>query len=98
MFFSCSPFFLCQPRHAVHNECCALGRHPILFFFFFSFFFVSLDIQYIMSVAPSVATQFWYTAGKQPHNPGAEPFIEFLAALSDTADEEVRCLNPKPGT
>jgi len=42
-----------------------------------------------MSVAPSVTTQFWYTAGKQPHNPGAEPFIEFLAALSDTADEEV---------
>ena len=49
----------------------------------------SLDIQYLMSVAPGVATEFWYTSGTQPHNPGAEPFVEFLAAISETPDTNV---------
>jgi len=49
----------------------------------------SLDIEYLMGVAPSVSTEFWYTAGTQPHNRGAEPFVEFLAALSSTPDMSV---------
>lgn len=49
----------------------------------------SLDLQYLMSVAPAVSTEFWYTSGSQPHNPGAEPFVEFLAALSRTPDKTV---------
>lgn len=49
----------------------------------------SLDIQYLMSMAPNMTTEFWYTPGDQPDNKGAEPFIAWLAQVSSTPDAQV---------
>jgi tripeptidyl-peptidase-1 len=44
----------------------------------------SLDIQYVMGVAPGTDGTFWYTAGRMPGSPENEPFLVFLQDLSST--------------
>ena len=45
----------------------------------------SLDIQYVMSLASNVTTQYWYTPGTQPGNKENEPFLAWLADVDDQA-------------
>lgn len=41
----------------------------------------NLDVQYIMGVAPSIATVYWYVDESET---GPDPFVAFVTALSDT--------------
>lgn len=48
-----------------------------------------LDIEYITGVGGNIETEFWGFAGKSPDNPENEPFMKWLAAVSNTSDAEV---------
>ncbi len=48
-----------------------------------------LDIQYIMGVGRDIPTQFWSTAGQQPHNPENEPFLVWLQNVANTTDADM---------
>jgi tripeptidyl-peptidase-1 len=49
----------------------------------------SMDIQFIMSLADNVTTQFWSTPGRMPGNVENEPFLKWLVNLANTSDEEI---------
>jgi tripeptidyl-peptidase-1 len=46
----------------------------------------SLDIEYIMGLGEDVPTQFWSTAGQQPHNPENEPFLIWLQNVANVTE------------
>jgi tripeptidyl-peptidase-1 len=48
-----------------------------------------LDIQYVMGVGRDIPTQFWSTAGQQPHNPQNEPFLVWLEAIAALSDADL---------
>eukprot|EP00930_Biecheleria_cincta_P086318 TRINITY_DN7562_c0_g1_i1.p1 TRINITY_DN7562_c0_g1~~TRINITY_DN7562_c0_g1_i1.p1 ORF type:complete len:559 (-),score=78.46 TRINITY_DN7562_c0_g1_i1:22-1698(-) len=48
-----------------------------------------LDIEYITGVGGGIATEFWGFAGNSPDNPQNEPFMKWLAQISNTSDFDV---------
>merc|ERR1719313_393630 len=48
-----------------------------------------LDIEAITGVAGNVESEFWGYGGKSPDNPNNEPFMKWLAAVSNTSDADV---------
>lgn len=47
----------------------------------------SLDIQYIMSIAPNVSTTYWYVNGTRPYATGVnEDFLQWLLGLATSTD------------
>ena len=45
-----------------------------------------LDAEYMSSLGDSVATEFWYFAGRAPDNPDNEPFLKWLTLLASTSN------------
>jgi tripeptidyl-peptidase-1 len=48
-----------------------------------------LDIEYINVMAAGVSSEFWGFSGKSPDNPQNEPFLKWLALVSNTSDADV---------
>lgn len=48
-----------------------------------------LDIEYITGVGGNIETEFWGFSGRSPSNPENEPFMKWLAMVSNTSDAEV---------
>jgi len=51
-----------------------------------------LDIEYITGVGGNIETEFWGFAGNSPDNAQNEPFMKWLAHVSNTSDAEVPLL------
>lgn len=49
----------------------------------------TLDIQYNMAMGANIKTDFYSTAGQQPHNPQNEPFLTWLQNLASMSDADV---------
>jgi len=48
-----------------------------------------LDIEYITGVGGNIETEFWGFSGKSQYDPENEPFLKWLAAVSNTSDSDV---------
>lgn len=48
-----------------------------------------LDIEYINALGAGVSSEFWGFSGNSPDNPQNEPFLNWLAVVSNTSDDEV---------
>jgi len=48
-----------------------------------------LDIEYINAMGANIESEFWGFAGASPDNPQNEPFIKWLAVVSNTSDAAV---------
>jgi tripeptidyl-peptidase-1 len=48
-----------------------------------------LDIEYINAIAAGVESEFWGFSGQSPDNPQNEPFLKWLAVVSNTSDTDI---------
>merc|ERR1712048_381410 len=48
-----------------------------------------LDIETITGVAGNIESEFWGFAGQSPDNANNEPFMKWLAQMSNTSDDEI---------
>jgi len=48
-----------------------------------------LDAEYITALGANISSEFWGFKGKAPDNPQNEPFLKWLAAVSNTSDDTV---------
>jgi tripeptidyl-peptidase-1 len=48
-----------------------------------------LDIEYINAMGAGIESEFWGFSGNSPDNPQNEPFIKWLAVVSNTSDADV---------
>jgi len=48
-----------------------------------------LDAEYITALGANVSSEFWGFKGRAPDNPQNEPFLKWLAAVSNTSDDTV---------
>jgi len=48
-----------------------------------------LDIEYINALGAGIESEFWGFSGKSPDNPQNEPFLKWLALVSNTSDATI---------
>lgn len=48
-----------------------------------------LDIEYINALGSGIKSEFWGFSGNSPDNPQNEPFLKWLAVVSNTSDADV---------